>query len=258
MVLVEEPFLVGLSLKFVQFCCSGCFNVDLRSPEPLPLVCGACQSRWCSAACRESDPLHGRLCGPLRRLRESRPRLAALKLSIDEVTFLASMTAALQVATALRALARGKAVREEQTWRLAREFCQSDVSQEEFDILASIEQNNAVSLVNLTPMGGLAVGRAVFAAGSRFNHCCRPNVVRVRRGRATHFVLCRPAATGEELCISYVPPRMADKRAALLHDYGFECGCGQCECDTEIDVCDECGAEMLLGKCVMHNADELV
>ena len=170
------------------------------------------------------------------------------------------MTAALALpdVSVLRGLAAGKPAHEEQTWRLAREFAESDVGQEEFDVLASVEQNNAVSIVNLTPMGGLAVGRAVFAVGSRFNHSCRPNVVRIRSGRAMLFVASQSVSPGEELCIAYVPPRMADKRAALLQDYGFVCACGQCERDDEVEVCDECGAETLLGKCVMHDAEALL
>jgi hypothetical protein len=258
-VLVEKPLCVGLSPMFVSYCCSGCFNVDLRSPEPLALVCGLCGSRWCSAACRDSDPSHARLCGPLKRMREARQRLAGLKLSVDEVTFLASMISALSEGRGLLdGLAAGKAVNEEQAWQLAREFSQCEIDSAAFDRLASTEQNNAVSIVNLTPMGGLAVGRAVFDVGSRFNHSCRPNVVRLRRGRKMHYIASRRVAKGDELCISYVPPRMAEKREALLKDYGFACACGQCDRDDEVEVCDECGAEMLLGQCVMHNANELV
>lgn len=216
-VLYEEACLVSVALKFASFCCNACLNVDLTRLEPLTEFCSECAAvRWCSKDCREKDRLHSAVCcSVLGRIFRARTRLAALKMTADESTFVCSISqmAAMKNDFGLAAAAAGIRRDESGLLALVREFSgrENDLSLEELNLLASIEQNNAMSITNRTPMGALCVGRAVFRMGSRFNHGCWPNLVRIRDGGRMRFVVVRPVAKGEELCISYVPPRLANK-----------------------------------------------
>jgi len=47
------------------------------------------------------------------------------------------------------------------------------------------------------------------------------------------LVARRPIAAGEELSITYMDSSrpFAERRARLLHGYGFECACAKCQRD---------------------------
>ena len=74
---------------------------------------------------------------------------------------------------------------------------------------------------------------AVFATICRLNHACAPNCHaewNARMGREAVHAL-RDISAGEELTISYLPPRGSVREArqkALLERFGFKCACALC------------------------------
>lgn len=260
-VLSEECVAFGGVVRFNDYCCRWCWTLDATNPNPLNVVCPGCAVRYCSHKCREVDALHGQACDALAAMRSTRPAWGR-RISPEDAAFLQLMLPVLcgspERRQALLSLsAAGQRVDDnvgEILWGLADAFCESsDVERDEFERLAAVERTNCVSIGALTPLGVLSVGRAVFLGGSRFNHACRPNVVRVAEGRRMHFITSRNVEAGEELCVSYVPPRAEQKRETLQKDYGFVCKCGHCDDDEPSDACDECGGETLRSLCVHHH-----
>jgi hypothetical protein len=207
--LMERPLVFGMLPKFSNYCCRWCLNVDLSRADPLEEKCAMCSLRWCSKACRSEDARHDDRCAVEARLVALRPRLAAAKTPQEEVAFLeaVSLLACLDEEFEFACGKEKTAV----DASLVRELSGRNLSDERVEKLAGMESCNSMSITNQTPMGALSVGRAIFRLGSRFNHSCWPNVCRVRNGSVMKFVVVRPVNKGDELCISYVPPRLANK-----------------------------------------------
>jgi SET and MYND domain-containing protein len=77
------------------------------------------------------------------------------------------------------------------------------------------------------------MGFAVFPAASYFNHSCRPNLIKSRRGRAWTFRTNCDIADGVELCITYLGGAEEEldvwqRRARLRETWGFDCQCQKC------------------------------
>ena len=85
---------------------------------------------------------------------------------------------------------------------------------------------------------GEFLGYGVWPEASFFNHSCRPNVHKERRGRQWTFRSNRDIAAGRELCITYLGGDERDldvrgRRKRLLDEWGFECQCRGCEEEAE-------------------------
>lgn len=213
-VLLEETACVmGLLPKFWQFCCRWCMNLDLSRAEPLSWTCKCGCCRWCSERCRDADFRHNDAwCAAEARLAASRARLAAAKMPQDEVAFLESVSLMAVMDDDFGLGGQRKAEADASVVAWVRELSgMLDLSEDRIMHLAAVEQINAMSITNQTPMGPLGVGRALFRNGSRFNHSCWPNVCRVRCNNVMKFVVVRPVEKGDQLCICYVPPRLANK-----------------------------------------------
>ena len=80
-------------------------------------------------------------------------------------------------------------------------------------------------------------GTAVYLLPSLLNHDCEPNLDAVwRNGDATmQLVARRPIAAGEQLTITYTDSSapVAERRAELLHTYGFTCNCQSCREESD-------------------------
>ena len=81
---------------------------------------------------------------------------------------------------------------------------------------------------------GEFLGYGVWPEASFFNHSCRPNIHKERRGRQWTFRSNRDIAAGEELCITYLGGDERDldvkgRRKRLLDEWGFQCQCPGCE-----------------------------
>jgi hypothetical protein len=75
----------------------------------------------------------------------------------------------------------------------------------------------------------------IFSLQSKINHDCRPNSEARScsfRSACIEIVAVRAIAPGDEVCISYLRPRMsaAQRGADLLSNYGFKCACQACAC----------------------------
>ncbi|KAG9019751.1 hypothetical protein FRB90_009621 [Tulasnella sp. 427] len=101
------------------------------------------------------------------------------------------------------------------------------------DHLFSTIHNNhfSVSALDLHP-----IAHAVFPIASRaFNHSCLPNATACYRYDNGFIWQDTRALTdievGEEITISYIDPAssLQSRRAALRHNYGFECKCTRCQ-----------------------------
>lgn len=73
-------------------------------------------------------------------------------------------------------------------------------------------------------------GFGVYPSASFFNHSCRPNVTKTRRGGAYEYHVNQDIDKGVELCISYGIRTCdtVDQRRAALVEWFFTCGCEQC------------------------------
>lgn len=75
------------------------------------------------------------------------------------------------------------------------------------------------------------LGSAVFPSASYFNHSCRPNISKLRRGREMHFIANRDIDLNEELSISYGLQSkldVVDRQMLLQEQWYFQCRCRQC------------------------------
>lgn len=73
-------------------------------------------------------------------------------------------------------------------------------------------------------------GFGVYPSASFFNHSCRPNVTKVRRGGVYEYTASEDISKSSELCISY-GIRSSDtvnQRRAALEEWFFNCGCLRC------------------------------
>eukprot|EP00928_Gymnodinium_smaydae_P042843 TRINITY_DN28822_c0_g1_i2.p1 TRINITY_DN28822_c0_g1~~TRINITY_DN28822_c0_g1_i2.p1 ORF type:complete len:524 (-),score=94.96 TRINITY_DN28822_c0_g1_i2:18-1589(-) len=106
---------------------------------------------------------------------------------------------------------------------------------------------NAVAVTAVTDDNGSLqtskVALALFPSlASSVNHSCRPNaILRFCDQSAVELVVTEKDGidSGQEVCISYGPtvasmPR-EERRATLLAQYGFNCGCGDCISTTAED-----------------------
>ena len=102
------------------------------------------------------------------------------------------------------------------------------------DSLADCGAPGACSPAHFKEPGG---GTALFGALSLVNHSCDPNaiVTMFPRGTVTLSAL-RPLRDGEELTITYVDRGLpvVERRAQLLHGYGFECNCSRCIAESVV------------------------
>ena len=89
-------------------------------------------------------------------------------------------------------------------------------------------------LSNALPTEDEPATAAVFRVGSRINHSCRPNAHFTWNARLKKMTLHALSAInpGGEVLIQYLGggdgQQRADRRAELLRDFGFECGCELC------------------------------
>lgn len=81
-------------------------------------------------------------------------------------------------------------------------------------------------------MTGVSRGCGIYVRNSFFNHSCRPNVNYwvVENSLRVECTAAEAAASGEELCISYIDTQqdLASRRAKLLESYLFTCDCPRC------------------------------
>lgn len=73
-------------------------------------------------------------------------------------------------------------------------------------------------------------GFGVYPSASFFNHSCKPNVTKIRRGASYEYIAKEDIPVGAELCISY-GIRESDglkQRQDALREWFFECGCLRC------------------------------
>ncbi len=71
---------------------------------------------------------------------------------------------------------------------------------------------------------------AIIPVASKFNHNCRPNVLRQQEGPNFRFVSARAIGEGEEALISYAPPDATpEERRELFSNFLFICTCDLCQ-----------------------------
>ena len=80
---------------------------------------------------------------------------------------------------------------------------------------------------------GEFLGYGVWPEASFFNHSCRPNLSKERKGCLWSFQTSRDVLAGEELCITYLGGDERDldvrgRRKRLLDEWGFVCQCCGC------------------------------
>lgn len=109
--------------------------------------------------------------------------------------------------------------------------------------IASRASHNAFSI---RPAGnsdgeqsGEFLGWGIWPEASFFNHSCRPNVKKERKGRRWVFAISEEISgaevnEGEELCITYLGGDEKDlaviaRRKKLKDEWGFDCRCPRCE-----------------------------
>ncbi|KAK7282465.1 hypothetical protein RIF29_11271 [Crotalaria pallida] len=83
------------------------------------------------------------------------------------------------------------------------------------------------------------VGKAIYKAGSLFNHSCQPNVHAYFLSRTLHIRTTKVVAAGCELELSYGPQvgllDCKDRLDFLKDDYSFQCRCTVC---SEVNLSD--------------------
>lgn len=99
--------------------------------------------------------------------------------------------------------------------------------------LVAATSHNSFGLHSGSEDGDEYLGHALFPEASFFNHCCRPNVKKVRTGRRWEFRAAREVVEGEQLCIAYLGGdedylSVAERRKRLVATWGFECQCARC------------------------------
>ncbi|KAJ8503091.1 hypothetical protein ONZ45_g11159 [Pleurotus djamor] len=79
------------------------------------------------------------------------------------------------------------------------------------------------------------LGFGMYPEASYFNHSCKPNVRKVRRGRVMEFWTTRAIQTGQELCTNYidVAASVEERRTELRDKWYFDCGCERCQVELE-------------------------
>ena len=92
---------------------------------------------------------------------------------------------------------------------------------------------NSFSIRSTDDGGSEIFGYGIWPSASYFNHSCRPNVRKMRVGRAWHFSTSQHVKVGDELCISYLGGDEDDldgarRRQRLSSFWGFDCGCIRC------------------------------
>ncbi|CBJ49061.1 conserved unknown protein [Ectocarpus siliculosus] len=88
-----------------------------------------------------------------------------------------------------------------------------------------------VSLNGITTCDGTGpTGLGLFPSGAMINHSCSPNCQAWWRGSQLEIRCTKPVATGEELCLSYIPIDQPStvRRAQLRHSWFFACRCRRC------------------------------
>jgi hypothetical protein len=279
--LEEEPVAWAVCPDLAPRLCRGCCAVADACFEHTSLCLGCRAAYYCSVACRAADAARHastecRVLGAYYALRHQ----WAEEMGSDDETFLLCLLGLVTAPEAQRA-AVGRLMGlpgEDPSLEGLREAASLVLSAcglaallpepAAWAALCAAEQCNAFGLFDAAPESHLhCFGRAVFVAASRFNHSCAPSVARVRRGRRLLFAATRDVAAGEEAAVTYVSLGVSrdDRRAELLGSYGFACDCVRCRAEEESKedsgqqwVCDACGGEQLLGRCVHHSRAELL
>ena len=99
--------------------------------------------------------------------------------------------------------------------------------------IASCSSEGACSSSHFKEAGG---GTALFATASLLNHDCAPNCEVVMYPTGHVVVRAKTDLTpGVELTTTYVDTTLpvAERRARLLHGYGFSCACSRCAAEEE-------------------------
>ena len=110
-----------------------------------------------------------------------------------------------------------------------------DAQAERCQELISRASHNAFSIRpnNDGQQSGEFLGYGVWPEASFFNHSCRPNLRKERRGRLWLFWADEEVEEGEELCITYLGGDEKDlgveeRRRRLQDEWGFRCCCTRC------------------------------
>ncbi|TPX33633.1 hypothetical protein SmJEL517_g03512 [Synchytrium microbalum] len=142
---------------------------------------------------------------------------------------------------ALESHASNWATEEEQSYkkgiRFVKQFVETSALTRKVD---ETEIKNLVSRIETNGFGvwnhnGSCYGRAIAPHLSYFNHSCDPNCD-VKGGSIMTVTANRDIVEGEPLTITYIETNapVSARRAKLLEDYHFTCGCPRCETEAQL------------------------
>ncbi|KAF2822708.1 SET domain-containing protein [Ophiobolus disseminans] len=108
------------------------------------------------------------------------------------------------------------------------------VTAESIFLLSSRDSHNSFGIRSLEDEGSEFFGYGCWPAASYFNHSCAPNIEKRRGGRAWEFRTGKNVKKGEELNITYLSGEerkltRGKRMQTLKRNWGFDCGCEQCE-----------------------------
>eukprot|EP00696_Hemimastix_kukwesjijk_P011216 gnl/Hemi2/2407_TR848_c0_g1_i1.p1 gnl/Hemi2/2407_TR848_c0_g1~~gnl/Hemi2/2407_TR848_c0_g1_i1.p1 ORF type:complete len:331 (-),score=43.83 gnl/Hemi2/2407_TR848_c0_g1_i1:170-1162(-) len=250
---------------YKSYYCETCLSTgDPVATEDVPLSGGAfgcddCQGVWyCSKQCQQENlTLHQQVCAPLLDIRSND---TVINDTIVEEDLMSSLRLVLYM---LLSQPRPEDCSSELLEDLGRDsidrlvgdyaglsvesklYCDNLVQLvRKFPALNDHSNEYLSSLVAHLLCNGFGIwnsdndcyGYAIYPTSSFYNHSCDPNVGRVQVGTSLEFYTLRDILPNEELCISYIDPRLTkDQRVSYLQqDYMFECGCERCLHDAPL------------------------
>lgn len=223
--------------------------------------CKACQSNWCSQACKEDDIVHAET----RHGATASTKNSLKKLSIDvqswrkfedfvvETNWFAALLygnmllrklkngLASDYARAIDGLAYvNQEVRQESVCdRVSLQFEQTELMWKRGHQLLAQAVSPAYKLSYTEFLLGIGCvninnnSSRIFEKYSNINHNCNPNVMVkpvVTKNDSMTIVACRDIAANEELVTTYVNPTLSvGQRRAELLSWGFLCNCDRCK-----------------------------
>ena len=104
---------------------------------------------------------------------------------------------------------------------------------ETFLAIVTRDHGNSFGIFEQDRRDGEMLGYGSWVEASFFNHSCKPNLRKSRKGRTMQFHTLRGVAQCEELCISYIgdaePMSMPERRKRLRAGWDFLCQCDRCK-----------------------------
>lgn len=242
----EEPFVHEIDEKWIGKRCSFCLGAITTVP------CRQCSShRYCSASCESSNwtsGLHSVFCN-LYGVLDSDMMLvlkAFTKSSSDQRTLPFCFSQRGREIPGLVSNIDHMPENDVKTYTIAAQLC-TDLfywSKESVPLLvkimAQIRCNRFAikATVSTNTTGGMiehqeiAVGSAVYAQASMFNHSCAPNAFATFDGPRITIRCSEEITEGDEINISYGPlatrHTTIDRQNELAEKYRFQCNCRAC------------------------------